>query len=196
MHAPIAQLGNNQLMAVLNVPPAVLERLARAVKSVHQDMHEKQMMMLHNVNNVNWVKPPRFKVQPFAVGVIWVNMATVQVEASVPSVHPVNTKTHVVNKHANSVQPKVKYPITSKQLVQNRLGPLLPRVAICNTSMRPLPTTTIGHALAAPLELRASVTLLGQVSCPNLGGRGATTTNLHLSVVLFQRLVWVAPTPP
>ena len=58
------------------------------------------------------------------------------------------------------------------------------------------PTKPYGNALTAQLELRASVTLLGRVYYLNSGGQDVTTRNLHLSAVLFQRLVWVGKTPP
>ena len=58
------------------------------------------------------------------------------------------------------------------------------------------PTQKIGTALGARSVPPALDTSIGAVSLPNLDGQDATTTMLPLNVVLFQRLVWVEPTPP
>jgi len=65
-----------------------------------------------------------------------------------------------------------------------------------HTSMTLRSTKTIGIVCRAPSAPPALVTSIGTGSTPNLGGPGVTTTMLPLNVALFQRLVWVEPTPP
>ena len=99
-----------------------------------------------------------------------------------PNVLHVQLVTHKISR-ANR---RASIPVVSNQRT----------VTMCITStILPL-TRNIGTALDAPSVPPALVILLGRAFLQNLDGPGATTTMLPLNVVLFQRLVWVAPTPP
>ena len=63
-----------------------------------------------------------------------------------------------------------------------------------NTSTTPPPTQALGRAQHAHPGRSAKATLKHTTLNLLLDGQDATTINLHLNNVLFQQLVWVAPT--
>jgi len=141
-----------------------------------------------NASNAPWVTPRPIPAQRSAPVAIWVGTAAAK--ATVPAARPTNTKTPVANSNVNHARPQAKCPMNNTQLVPNPRGPPPPTAATTNTSTTRRPTTRIGPAWHARLAPRASVTLLGRVSGPNLVMLDAQTIVLDLKHVRFQARVW------